>query len=83
MRALAVLRPGDREQVIAAVKTAARHGLPLHPISPRQEQRYGDACPVTEDSVILDIGRIDRILEVGADLAYAVIEPGVIQGNKK
>ena len=81
VRALAVLRPGDREQVIAAVKTAARHRLPLHPISRGKNWGYGDACPVTEDNVILDLGRMDRILEVDADLAYAVIEPGVTQGQ--
>ncbi len=81
VRALAVLRPGDREQVIAAVKTAARCRLPLHPISRGKNWGYGDACPVTEDNVILHLGRMDRILEVDADLAYAVIEPGVTQGQ--
>ena len=41
VRALAVLRPGHREQVIAAVTTAARYGLPLHPIRRGKTWGYG------------------------------------------
>ena len=54
VRSLAVLRPGDPGVELAAVKTAAPCGLPLHPISRGKNGGYGDACPVTEDIVILD-----------------------------
>src|SRR3546814_8726582 len=42
---------------------------------------YGDACPVTAGNVILDLSRMNRIREVDPALAYAVIEPGVTQGQ--
>jgi len=40
---------------------------------------YGDACAPTELSAIVDLSRMDRILEVNTELGYAVIEPGVSQ----
>jgi len=81
VRALAVIRPASQEEVIAAVRTAGRHQIPLYPISRGKNWGYGDACPVTEGNVILDLGRMNRILEVSVDLATAVVEPGVTQGQ--
>src|SRR3546814_5448318 len=42
---------------------------------------YGGACPGTAGTVILDLSRMNRIREVDPALAYAVIEPGVTQGQ--
>jgi 4-cresol dehydrogenase (hydroxylating) len=36
---------------------------------------------VRNDNVIVDLGRMNRIIEVHSDLAYAVVEPGVTQGQ--
>lgn len=81
MRAAAVLMPANQAEVVAAVKTAAQHGVLLYPISRGKNWGYGDASPVTADNVILDLRRMNRIREVDPDLAYAVIEPGVTQGQ--
>lgn len=81
VRALAVIRPASQEEVIAAVKVAARHRVPLYPISRGNNWGYSDACPVTDGNVIIDLSRMDRILSVDVDLATAVIEPGVTQGQ--
>jgi 4-cresol dehydrogenase (hydroxylating) len=35
----------------------------------------------TADAVLLDLGRLNRILEFDEDLAYVTIEPGVTQGQ--
>jgi|GEM_PF-48460 len=80
-RALAVVRPGGLDDVVAAVRIANACGVPLYPISRGRNWGYGDACPPTPGQVILDLGRMDRILEVNEELAYAVIEPGVSQGR--
>ncbi|MFX4450865.1 FAD-binding protein, partial [Acinetobacter baumannii] len=37
----------------------------------------GTAAPRMAGSVVLDLGRMNRILELDAKLAYAVLEPGV------
>jgi 4-cresol dehydrogenase (hydroxylating) len=78
---IALLRPGSRDDVIAAVGIAAEFQLPLYPISRGRNWGYGDACPPTEGQVLLDLSRMDRIIAVDERLAYAVIEPGVSQGQ--
>jgi 4-cresol dehydrogenase (hydroxylating) flavoprotein subunit len=77
--ALAILKPKCRDQVVEIVKIARRHKTPLYPISTGQNWGYGDACPVRDGQVILDLSRMNRIHEVDAELGYAVIEPGVTQ----
>lgn len=80
-RPLAVIRPKNVEEVIGAIRIAAQNRTPLYPVSTGRNWGYGDACPVTEGQVVLDLGRMNRIVEVNEDLAYAVIEPGVTQGQ--
>lgn len=38
---------------------------------------YGGPAPVVSGSVVLDLHRINRVLEVNEKMAYAVVEPGV------
>ena len=80
-RPLAILRPQTLTEVVGAVKIAGEHLIPLYPISTGRNWGYGDACPVTEGQVLLDLGRMNRIIEVNEELAYAVVEPGVTQGQ--
>jgi 4-cresol dehydrogenase (hydroxylating) len=80
-RPAGVLRPASTPEVQQIVQIAARHGVPIYPISRGKNWGYGSACPVTEGQVIVDLSRMDRILEVNYELAYAVIEPGVSQGQ--
>src|SRR5688572_30818080 len=71
----AVLRPATRQEVQACVEIANRHHLPLYPISTGKNWGYGSRVPV-QDGVLLDLGRLNRILEFDEDLAYITIEPG-------
>lgn len=80
-RAAAVLIPDTADQVPAIVRIASDHGVPLYPISRGRNWGYGDACAVGDGQVIVDLGRLNRILEINEELAYAVIEPGVSQGQ--
>jgi len=76
---LAVLRPCSTEDVVQLVKIAGTFCVPLYPISRGKNWGYGDACAITSGQVIVDLSRMDRIIEVDQTLAYAVIEPGVTQ----
>jgi 4-cresol dehydrogenase (hydroxylating) len=78
-RVAAVLRPGSVEQIQEIVRVASAHRVPLYPISTGNNWGYGSAQPAQDDNVILDLGRMNRILEVNTELAYAVLEPGVTQ----
>jgi 4-cresol dehydrogenase (hydroxylating) len=78
-RPAAILQPQTRDEVCAAIRIASQHCVPIYPISRGKNWGYGDACAVTDDQVILDLSRMNRIWEVNEPLAYAVIEPGVTQ----
>lgn len=80
-RPLAVVRPSTTEEVQAVVRAAGRAGLHLHPIACGKNWGYGDACAPTPGQVIVDLRRMNRVLEVDPELAYCVIEPGVTQGQ--
>ena len=39
--------------------------------------RYGGSAPVQDGNVILDLHRMDKILEINEEYGYAIVEPGV------
>ncbi len=78
-RPLAIARPTDTAQVQQVVRIAGEHRVPVYPISRGCNWGYGDACPPTDGQILLDLGRMNRIIEVNEASAYAVIEPGVSQ----
>jgi 4-cresol dehydrogenase (hydroxylating) len=73
----AVVNPGCREEVCAIVKIAAEHRLPVWTFSKGKNWGYGATMAAQDGTVILLLERMNRILEVNEELAYAVIEPGV------
>ena len=79
VRPLAVVRPAGAGEVAQLVRIAAAHRLAVYPLSTGKNWGYGDACAVGAAQVILDLSRMNRIVQVDAELAYAVIEPGVTQ----
>lgn len=78
---LAVLRPLTHGEVVAVVRSAGEFDMPLYPLSTGRNWGYGDACPSGPGQVIVDLGGMRRILSLDAELAYAVIEPGVTQAQ--
>lgn len=80
-RPAAILLPASTAEVQEIVRIAGRFGVPLYPISRGRNWGYGDACAPTDGQVIVDLGRMNRILEVNTRLAYAVLEPGVTQAQ--
>ncbi|MCM8794187.1 MAG: FAD-binding oxidoreductase [Candidatus Omnitrophica bacterium] len=75
----AVLLPESVEALVSAVKIAAACSVPLYPVSRGKNWGYGSTSPAQEGSVLVDLSRMNRILEVNAKLGYAVVEPGVSQ----
>jgi 4-cresol dehydrogenase (hydroxylating) len=76
-RVAGVLRPADREQVQECLRIANRYRTPLYPVSGGKNWGYGSRVPVADGSVLLDLGRMNRIVEINEELAYATVEPGV------
>jgi 4-cresol dehydrogenase (hydroxylating) len=77
-RVHAILEPTTREEVQACVAIAARHRVPLYPVSSGKNWGYGSRVPV-HDAALLYLGRMNRIVDFDEALGYVTIEPGVTQ----
>ena len=75
--ASAALAPASVEEVQAIVRIANRRKIPLYTISTGKNLAYGGSAPAYSGSVILDLKRLNRILEVNETNASALVEPGV------
>jgi 4-cresol dehydrogenase (hydroxylating) len=73
----AVVFPASAEEVAAVVRIAARHRTPVWPSSTGRNWGYGTTLAIDDGAIIMILERMNRVLEVNEELAYAVIEPGV------
>lgn len=76
-----ILRPADTGQVMAVLRIAGRYGLPIYPISSGKNWGYGSRVPTADDCALLDLSRMNRIVDFSEELAYVTVEPGVTQGQ--
>ncbi len=77
----AVLLPATAGDVSAIVRIANTHVIPLHPVSGGRNWGLGSRLPVTTGTVVVDLRRMNRIRDVCIRHHYAVVEPGVTQGQ--
>ena len=75
--ASAAVAPASVEEVQAIVRIANRLGIPLYTISTGKNLGYGGSAPAYSGSVVLDLKRMNRIIEVNDSNHYAIVEPGV------
>jgi 4-cresol dehydrogenase (hydroxylating) flavoprotein subunit len=73
----AAIAPSSAEQVQAILQVANQYKVPLWPISCGKNHGYGGAAPRMPGTVVLDLKRMNRILEVDVESGYALLEPGV------
>src|ERR1700734_2987191 len=71
----AAVAPSTVEDVQAAVKIANTYKIPLWTISTGKNLAYGGSSPVLSGSVVLDLKRMNRILEVNDKNLLALVEP--------
>ncbi|MBU1664669.1 MAG: FAD-binding oxidoreductase [Gammaproteobacteria bacterium] len=75
----AILRPGDRQQVSDSLRIASNHGISIYPISKGLNWGYGSRVPSGDGCVLLDLRRLNQIVDFSEELAYVTVEPGVTQ----
>ncbi len=73
----AAVAPASVEEVRAIVRLANEHKTPLWPTSRGKNLGYGANAPRMPGTVVLDLGRMNKILELDTTLGYCVVEPGV------
>jgi 4-cresol dehydrogenase (hydroxylating) len=76
-RPAAVALPGSAEEVQHIARIATTHRVPLWTVSTGKNYGYGGASPRVDGSVVVDLHRLDRVLEVDDETGYVVVEPGV------
>jgi len=69
--------PASTEEVQAIMRICNNYRVPVYPVSTGKNLGYGGSAPVLNGSVVLDLKRMNRILEVNEDNAFALVEPGV------
>ena len=75
--ASAAVAPDNVEDVQKIVRICNHFKIPLYPESTGKDLGYGGSAPAYSGSVVLDLKRMNRILEVNEANAYALVEPGV------
>ena len=75
--ASAAVAPDGVEQVQQVMRIANEHRIPIYPVSTGKNLGYGGSAPVLSGSVVLDLKRMNRIIEVNERNACALVEPGV------
>ncbi|MEI9852175.1 MAG: FAD-binding oxidoreductase [Sphingomonas sp.] len=69
--------PANVEEVQAVVRLANEHRTPLWPVSRGKNLGYGASAPRMPGTIVLDMGRMNKIQELDPELGYCVLEPGV------
>ncbi|POR49369.1 4-cresol dehydrogenase (hydroxylating) [Paraburkholderia eburnea] len=73
----AALLPADIDEIRAILRVANAARVPLWTVSTGRNFAYGGAAPRLAGSVVLDLQRLNRVLDVDERLAWALVEPGV------
>jgi 4-cresol dehydrogenase (hydroxylating) flavoprotein subunit len=75
--ASAVVMPQTVEEIQAIVRIANEHGVPLWTHAAGMNNGYGGPAPRLKGSVLVSLRKMNRVLEINEESAYAVVEPGV------
>lgn len=72
---LAVIRPGSADELVAALRAIAREGLAVVPRGGGMSYTDG-YLPQRDNSISIDLLRLNRVLEVNAEDGYVTVECG-------
>ena len=73
----AVLAPKTVEEIQSILKICNKYLVPVWTFSTGKNLGYGTAMPAKAGTVLMDLKRMNKIIEVNEELAYALLEPGV------
>src|SRR5690606_10636159 len=70
--------PGSREEVVTVVRALAEHRIPF---VPRGAGTGLSGGALADDTVLLGLHRLKRILDIDLDVATATVQPGVVNAT--
>ncbi|MEL6650192.1 MAG: FAD-binding oxidoreductase [Bacteroidota bacterium] len=69
------------EDIQGVLRQARERSLSVYPISTGRNWGLGSSIPVSDDNLLLSLEGMNKIRDVNPRLRYAVVEPGVTQGQ--
>lgn len=75
----AIAQPKNTSEVQQCIRIANKYKLPVYPISTGLNTGYGSKVPTADNCIIIELKRLNQIIDLNEDLAYVTIEPGVTQ----
>ncbi|TFF93372.1 FAD-binding protein [Candidatus Thorarchaeota archaeon] len=70
-----IVFPTSKEQVVEVINTAKKHGIPITPRGGGASFQ-GSSLPI-KGGILLDLSRMNKILEISKEDMVAVVQPGV------
>jgi glycolate oxidase len=80
-RAVAAVRPRTEDEVRHVVRTCAEFGAPV--VSRGAGTGLSGGANATDGAVVLDLSRMDQVLEIDADNMICVVQPGIVNNALK
>ena len=74
-----IVRPETREQLQECIRAANRERIAIYPVSTGKNWGYGSSVPTADQCVLVDLSRMNRIVDFNEKLGYVTVEPGVTQ----
>lgn len=75
----AIVRPAHVGEVQDCVRLANQHKTPVYVISTGENTGYGSKVPTQDGCIVIELNRMDRIVDFNDELGYITLEPGVTQ----
>jgi len=72
-----VVQPESTEQIQAILRVAGEQRVPLWTSSMGRNFGYGGSAPVESGAIVLNLRRMNRILDIDVKQGFALLEPGV------
>ena len=77
----AIVRPANRAEVQECMRAANRLSVQMYPVSSGCNWGYGSRMPAADNCILLELGRMNHIVDFSEELAYVTVEPGVTQAQ--
>ena len=75
------LKPSSAEQIPQILAICRKHKSPVYTFSNGLNWGLGSRLPYEDNCILLELSGLNRILEINEHFHYALIEPGVTQGQ--
>ncbi len=75
----AVVKPGSTEEIQQCLHIANTYKIPIYTISTGKNVGYGSRVPSCDNAIVMELSRMNSIVDFNEDLGYVTLEPGVTQ----